>query len=104
MNTRQSDNLRAPPSATTGTTTMSAIVQDRYGPTPEDLFRASENAADLTSLGELSESGALAPAIDRSYPLAEAATAIRHLLSGRTRGKLSVSPADTHTPNSGSTA
>jgi NADPH:quinone reductase-like Zn-dependent oxidoreductase len=59
-------------------------------------FIASENAADLIELRQLIEAGHVAPVIDRSYPLAEAAAAIRHLLSGRTRGKVVVSvlPSD----------
>ena len=80
---------------------LSPFVAQRLG-----TFVASENAADLTALAELIEAGTLAPAIDRSYPLGEAAAAIRHLLAGRTRGKLvvSISPADMHTPDPGSTA
>src|SRR3954464_9770389 len=42
MKTTQLDNLRAPPPATAGATTMSAIVQDRYGPAPEDVLRLAE--------------------------------------------------------------
>jgi NADPH:quinone reductase-like Zn-dependent oxidoreductase len=51
---------------------------------------ASENAEDLTALRELIESGAVTPAVDRSYPLGETAAAVRHLLDGRARGKLVV--------------
>jgi NADPH:quinone reductase-like Zn-dependent oxidoreductase len=67
-------------------------------------FVASENAADLTALSELIEAGKLAPAIDRTYPLAEAAAAIRHLLDGQAHGKLvvSVSPRSTQNPDLGS--
>jgi NADPH:quinone reductase-like Zn-dependent oxidoreductase len=39
-------------------------------------------------LRELIESGAIAPAIDRSFPLAQAAAAIRYLLDGRAQGKI----------------
>jgi NADPH:quinone reductase-like Zn-dependent oxidoreductase len=81
-------------------TLVSPFVSQRLG-----SFIASENAADLTALTELIEAGTLAPAIDRSYPLAETAAAIRRLLSGRTRGKVvvAVSPADPHSPDSGNT-
>jgi len=51
-------------------------------------FVASENAADLTVLRELIESGAVTPAVDRCHPLSETAAAVRHLLDGRTRGKV----------------
>jgi NADPH:quinone reductase-like Zn-dependent oxidoreductase len=68
-------------------------------------FIASENAADLTALAELIGAGQVTPAVDRTYPLAETAAAIRDLLDGRARGKLvvCVSPADMHTPGSRST-
>jgi NADPH:quinone reductase-like Zn-dependent oxidoreductase len=69
-------------------------------------FIASENATDLIALGDLIEAGRVAPVIDRIYPLPETAAAIRHLLSGRTLGKLvvSISAANMHVPNFGSTA
>ncbi len=53
-------------------------------------FVASENAADLTALGELMSTGAVVPAVDRTYPLAETAAAIRHLVDGRATGKVVV--------------
>jgi len=78
-------------------TLISPFVSQTLG-----TFIAKENAADLTALAELIEGGNLAPAIDRTYPVAETAAAIRHLLDGRALGKLavSVSPADMHTPGS----
>jgi NADPH:quinone reductase-like Zn-dependent oxidoreductase len=54
-------------------------------------FVASENAADLIFLRQLIESGQVAPAIDRTYPLTEVAAAIRHMLDGHARGKIVVS-------------
>ena len=65
-------------------------------------FIASENAQDLTALRDLIEAGTIAPAIDRTYPLAETAAAIRHLLDGNARGKLvvSVSTGGVQTPAS----
>ncbi len=62
---------------------LSLFVSQKLG-----TFVASENAKDLMALGELIDSGRLAPVIDRSYPLGEVAAAIRHLLDGRARGKL----------------
>ena len=80
---------------------LSSFVSQHLG-----TFVASENAGDLSALAELIEAGALTPAIDRVYPLAETAAAIGHLLSGRTRGKVvvSTSPADLPNPDSGSTS
>jgi NADPH:quinone reductase-like Zn-dependent oxidoreductase len=53
-------------------------------------FISSENAADLVALKRLIEAGQVAPAVERTYPLADVAGAIRHLLDGRARGKLVV--------------
>ena len=39
-------------------------------------------------LRDLMESGAVTPAIDRAYPLAEAPAAIGYLAEGRARGKV----------------
>ena len=50
----------------------------------------SENAADLVALTELIEAGKVTPAIERTYPLAEAPAAIRHMVEGHARGKLVV--------------
>jgi NADPH:quinone reductase-like Zn-dependent oxidoreductase len=68
-------------------------------------FIASENNADLVTLRALMEAGTVVPVVDRTYPLADTAAAIRHLLDGQARGKvvISVSPATTDTPGSGST-
>jgi NADPH:quinone reductase-like Zn-dependent oxidoreductase len=64
---------------------LSPVVGQKLG-----TFVASENAEDLMALRELIVSGQLAPAIDRSYPLNEVATAIRYMLDGHARGKLVV--------------
>ncbi|SHN76953.1 NADPH:quinone reductase [Geodermatophilus obscurus] len=66
---------------------------------------SSENAADLILLTGLIESGQVAPVVDRTYPLDEAAAAIRRILNGKVRGKLvvSVSPSGMQTPPPGST-
>ncbi|MEU6259417.1 NAD(P)-dependent alcohol dehydrogenase [Streptomyces sp. NPDC047043] len=49
---------------------------------------AATRRQDLLTLTELFEAGAVRPVVDRTYSLAEAATAIRHLESGHPRGKL----------------
>lgn len=51
---------------------------------------SKENGADLDALRALFEEGKLSCAVDRTYPLAEAPTAIQHLMDGRARGKLVV--------------
>jgi NADPH:quinone reductase-like Zn-dependent oxidoreductase len=55
----------------------------------------SENAADLRVLTELFESGKVTPAVDRTYPLAEAPAAIQYLTDGHVRGKVVVTVAAT---------
>ncbi|MGZ4345091.1 MAG: NAD(P)-dependent alcohol dehydrogenase, partial [Solirubrobacteraceae bacterium] len=62
---------------------LSAFVGQKLG-----TFITSENAEDLMVLRELIESGAVAPAIDRAYPLSEVAAAIRYLLNGHAQGKI----------------
>ncbi len=66
---------------------------------------SSENADDLVVLTELIRSGRVTPVVDRTYPLDEAAAAIRHMQDGQARGKVvvSVHPGSIRTPDSGST-
>jgi NADPH:quinone reductase-like Zn-dependent oxidoreductase len=68
-------------------------------------FIAREDADGLCALRELIEAHAVTPAIDRTYPLAETAAAIRHLLDGQARGKavISIASATANTPDSRST-
>lgn len=51
---------------------------------------ATEPAADLEHLRELIEAGAVTPVLDRTFPLAEAADAVRYQHAGRARGKVVV--------------
>lgn len=57
---------------------------------------STENVEDLLFVKELVEADKLRPVIDRTYPLSEAADAIRYLQEGRARGKvvITVSGAD----------
>jgi NADPH:quinone reductase-like Zn-dependent oxidoreductase len=54
----------------------------------------SENQADLLALTELIESGQVTPAIDKTYPLSETITAIRHMRDGHARGKVIINISD----------
>ena len=109
-------------STTTAGTTMRAIIQENYGEAENVLqlgrwlggsdrqLRAvmlspftgqhpgtllcSENQADLLALTELIESGQVTPAIDKTYPLSETITAIRHMRDGHARGKVIISISD----------
>jgi NADPH:quinone reductase-like Zn-dependent oxidoreductase len=62
---------------------LSPLVSQKLG-----TFIASENAEDLEVLRVLIESGKVAPAIDRTYPLSQTPAAIRHVQEGRARGKV----------------
>lgn len=53
-------------------------------------FIASVNGKDLRALAELMRSGKVTPVIDRSYPLEEAADAVRYLETRHARGKVVV--------------
>ncbi|MEV6490097.1 NAD(P)-dependent alcohol dehydrogenase [Actinoplanes sp. NPDC051633] len=48
---------------------------------------ADERGSDLVTLAELIEAGSVTPSVDRTYPLDEAPTAMRHLEAGTVRGK-----------------
>jgi NADPH:quinone reductase-like Zn-dependent oxidoreductase len=54
------------------------------------MHLAALSNEDTNALAALMESGAVTPVIDRTYPLAETAEAIRYLEQGRARGKVIV--------------
>ena len=56
------------------------------------MFVARMRPSDLAYLGELCETGKVTPVTERSYPLADAAEAIRNLEGGHVRGKVVVVP------------
>ncbi|MFI7553446.1 NAD(P)-dependent alcohol dehydrogenase [Micromonospora sediminimaris] len=55
---------------------------------------ARERIEDLDKLRDLVESGALTPQVDRSYPLAETADALRHFTDGHPAGKLVITVSE----------
>ena len=48
------------------------------------------NRADLQTIGDMIQAGAITPVIDRCYPLAAAADAMRHVEGGHAHGKIVV--------------
>ena len=52
------------------------------------MLLPKERLEDIETLRDLAESGKITPVIERTYELSEAAEAIRHLETGRARGKL----------------
>jgi NADPH:quinone reductase-like Zn-dependent oxidoreductase len=64
---------------------LSPFVGQKLG-----TFISSENNWDMLVLKELVEAGKVTPAIDRTFPLSEVPSAIRHVSEGRARGKVVV--------------
>jgi NADPH:quinone reductase-like Zn-dependent oxidoreductase len=62
---------------------VSPFLRQRLG-----TFIAVTRHADLVALKELVEQGKVTPAVDRSYPLEDAAAAVDHLRQGHPRGKV----------------
>ncbi len=54
------------------------------------MFLSQTSREDLRQLAGLMQEGQLTPVVDRTYPLAEAAEAMRYLETGRARGKVIV--------------
>ena len=54
------------------------------------FFISKSSSEDLAALAELLEAGTVTPCVERTYPLTEAAEALRHLGEGHARGKLVV--------------
>jgi NADPH:quinone reductase-like Zn-dependent oxidoreductase len=63
-------------------------LSSRFGKGTAKFFVTQFNKEDLQKLADLLESGALKPAIDRTYELAEAQDALRTFGEGHVRGKL----------------
>lgn len=59
-----------------------------------------QNAADLAALVDLVEAGKITPVIDRTYPLAETAAALRHVGTGHARGTVVITIAAPTAPTS----
>ncbi len=54
------------------------------------MLASKERAVDVERVSELLEGGAVNPAIDRIYPLDQVPDAMRHLESGKARGKVAI--------------
>ncbi|MEI3847701.1 MULTISPECIES: NAD(P)-dependent alcohol dehydrogenase [unclassified Microbacterium] len=64
---------------------LSLFTRQRLRP-----FTSVEKREDLLALADLIATGQVMPVLDRTYPLDDAAGALRHLASGHTRGKVVV--------------
>ena len=66
---------------------MAAGVRSRFSSQKMIAFLATVTKEDLLYLKELIEAGKISPVIDRTYPLSEAAEAVRHVEAGHACGK-----------------
>jgi NADPH:quinone reductase-like Zn-dependent oxidoreductase len=73
---------------------LAALVESPFVGQRLVPFIAKRSADDLRVVKGLIESGKVTPVIDRTYPLSEAADAIRYVEAGHTRGKVVVTMAD----------
>lgn len=67
---------------------LHAVLLTRFVGQNLRALTAKENGEDLVALAELLETGKIAPAVDRTFPLSEAPKAMRYLEEGHARGKL----------------
>ena len=67
---------------------LAAIVLDPFVRERLAFFETKENVADLATLAGMIASGQIRPVIDRTYPLADAADALRYLEAGHAHGKV----------------
>jgi NADPH:quinone reductase-like Zn-dependent oxidoreductase len=69
---------------------LAAAVQSPFVSQRLIPFLSRNDHATLEAIRELAEAGTIRPVIDREYPLADAAEAIRYVGEGRARGKVVV--------------
>ena len=72
---------------------LQIVLRGSWGGQKVSSYLAQPNQSDLLTIKELSESGKVIPVIDRCYPLAETAEAIRYLETARARGKVIITIA-----------
>ncbi len=69
---------------------LQAVIQSMFMKQKQIMFVANERATDLEALTELIEAGKVTPAIDRTYPLAQTADAMRQWEERKVKGKIVV--------------
>lgn len=69
---------------------MRAAVKSLFVSQRLVMHMSKETAVDLEPLRAFIETGHVTPVVDTVYPLSEVADAMRHLVSGTTRGKLAL--------------
>lgn len=69
---------------------LRALVVSRFVGQRLTMQIPKENFRDLEVLTAMIEAGSVTPSIDRTYPLDDAADAVRHLVAGNARGKVAI--------------
>jgi len=67
---------------------LEMAVRSRFGSQKIPFFLGTSTKGDLLALKDLIEAGKVRPVIDRTYPLTEAAEALRYLEMGHARAKV----------------
>lgn len=67
---------------------IAAMIYSKFVPQKMGMMMARASKDDLALLADLMEQGKVTPVIDKTYKLSEAAEAMRHLETGRARGKI----------------
>lgn len=60
------------------------------------MFAAKRHSADLAQITEFIDAGKVKPCLDRTFPLAQAAQAMRYLEAGKVRGKTAITMPASH--------
>ncbi len=71
-----------------GALAVAPFVSQRFA-----MLVTKEHFADLEVLAGLIDAGKVSPALERSYPLAQAPEAMRQLVAGKVRGKIAITVA-----------
>jgi NADPH:quinone reductase-like Zn-dependent oxidoreductase len=69
---------------------LAAVARSPFARQRHTALLNRENGADLATLADLVEQGRVRPALERAYPLSEAAQAIDHVAVGHVRGKVAL--------------
>ena len=67
---------------------LKALIASPFIHQQMGMFVAQLNKDDLKAIADLTEAGKVTPVIDRTYPLSQAAEAVRYLEEGHARGKV----------------
>ncbi len=77
---------------------MQAKLTSRFISQDLKTFLVSMKHEGLVILKQMIEAGQVTPVIERTYPLSEAANAIKHVGNGHARGKVAITVSDDNSP------